>query len=93
MAKKRKPDTTSRFVPDTEFRFERIKVAIWDNRTRNGSVWFSIQPTSPFNEGEQLHDATKCGRDDLRTVALAIKWAFKWIWGQNMPTDCDPREA
>ncbi|MBI3861095.1 MAG: hypothetical protein HY290_04285 [Planctomycetia bacterium] len=84
MAQKKEPDKT--------FRLGRIKAAIWANRTEDGKVWFNVEPTRRYKEGDKWHDATTFGHDDLPIVALAINMAYEWIWRQKMPADPNPVE-
>ncbi len=69
--------------PAKKFRLGRIKVAIWENQTKKGEVWFNIEITRSYKEGDEWQESTKFGRDDLPIVAKAADMAYAWIWEQD----------
>lgn len=68
--------------PAHEFRLGRIKTTIWANQATRGEVWFSVEITRLYLDGDAWHESKSFGRDDLPLVAKAADMAFAWIWSQ-----------
>lgn len=73
MAKKR---------PVHEVRFGRIKAAIWENETQNGTR-HNVTLSRLYKDGDEWKDSTSFGRDDLPLVAKVVDLAHSYIYGQN----------
>ena len=54
--------------PVHEVRLGRIKAAIWENDTQNGTR-HNVTFTRLYKDGEQWKDSTSFGRDDLPLLA------------------------
>jgi hypothetical protein len=78
--------------PAKKFRLGRIKVAIWSNQAKGGEVWFNIEITRSYKDGDEWQESTKFGRDDLPVVAKAADMAYAWIWEQDVPASSNGAE-
>ena len=68
----------------------RVHCAIWANETDRG-VWFNVEITRRYNDGESWQNAASFSRDDLPHVLKVTDWAYEWIWSQNaQPNSSDP---
>ena len=65
--------------PVHEVRSGRIKAAIWENETQNGSR-HNVTISRLYRDGEQWKDSTSFGRDDLPLVAKVVDQAHSWIF-------------
>jgi hypothetical protein len=71
--------------PAQKFRLGHISSTVWDNTTGNGDVWFNVEVTRSYKDGDAWKDASTFRRDDLPIVALAAIMAYDWIWRQTVP--------
>ncbi len=67
--------------PVHEVRIGRIKAAIWENETQNGSV-FNVTISRLWKDGSQWRDSASFGRDDLPLVAKVADRVHSWIFDQ-----------
>ncbi len=65
--------------PVHEVRLGRIKEAIWENETQNGSR-HNVTLSRIYKEGEQWKDSSSFGRDDLPLIAKVVDQAHTWIY-------------
>lgn len=77
MAKK-----TEKTRPVHEVRLGRIKAAIWENETQNGTR-HNVTVSRLYKDGEEWKDSTSFGRDDLPLVAKVVDQAHSWIFTQS----------
>ena len=80
--------------PVHEIRMGRIRAAIWENGTQNGTR-HNVTISRLYKEGEQWKDSTSFGRDDLPLVSKVSEMAHSWIYFQGaepMP-ESEPAEA
>lgn len=77
MAKK-----TEKTRPVHEVRLGRIKAAIWENETQNGTR-HNVTVSRLYKDGEEWKDSTSFGRDDLPLVAKVVDQAHSWIFSQG----------
>lgn len=72
--------------PVHEIRLGRIRAAIWENETQNGTR-HNVTLSRLYKDGEEWKDSTSFGRDDLPLVAKVSDLAHSWIFqhgnGQN----------
>jgi hypothetical protein len=68
--------------PVHEIRLGRIKAAIWENETQNGSL-HNVTFTRLYKDEEQWKDSTSFGRDDLPLLAKVADMAHTWIFTQK----------
>ena len=68
--------------PVHEIRLGRIKAAIWENDTQNGTR-HNVTLSRLYKDGDQWKDTTSFGRDDLPLVAKVSDQAHSWIFAQS----------
>ena len=68
--------------PVHEVRLGRIKAAIWENDTQNGTR-HNVTVSRLYKDGEAWKDSTSFGRDDLPLVAKVVDQAHSWIFSQG----------
>jgi hypothetical protein len=68
--------------PVHEIRLGRIKAAIWENGTQNGTM-YNVTIARLFKDGDDWKDTTSFGRDDLLVVAKVCDLAHTWIHEAN----------
>jgi len=83
------PNTKAK--PVHEIRLGRIKAAIWENETQNGSL-YNVTFVRLYRDGKQWKDATSFGRDDLPLVAKVADRVHSWIYGQSQEHKNTPQE-
>jgi hypothetical protein len=67
--------------PVHEIRFGRIRAAIWQNETENGTR-HNVTISRLYKDGDDWKDSTSFGRDDLPLVAKVCDQAHSWIFAQ-----------
>lgn len=67
--------------PVHEIRLGRIKAAIWENTTQNGTR-HNVTVSRLYKEDDQWKDTQSFGRDDLPIVAKVVDLAHTWIFQQ-----------
>ena len=67
--------------PVHEIRLGRIRAAIWQNETENGTR-HNVTVTRLYKEGDKWKDSASFGRDDLPLVAKVCDQAHTWIFEQ-----------
>ncbi len=65
--------------PVHEIRLGRIKAAIWENETREGTR-HNISLTRIYKDGNIWKDSTSFGRDDLPLLAKVADLAHTWVF-------------
>ncbi len=84
--------------PVHEIRLGRIKAAIWENETQNGTM-YNVTLSRLWRDGKQWKDSGSFGRDDLPLVAKVADRVHSWIFAQNQDQngshhtesdDCEP---
>ena len=68
--------------PVHEIRLGRIKAAIWENETQNGSM-HNVTIVRLYKDGKQWKDSASFGRDDLPLLAKVADRVHSWIFEQN----------
>ncbi|RIK77029.1 MAG: hypothetical protein DCC68_18245 [Planctomycetota bacterium] len=71
--------------PVHEVRLGRIKAAIWENETQNGTR-HNVKVTRLYKDGAEWKDSDSFGRDDLLVVAKVLDLAHSWIFQQAAET-------
>ena len=74
--------------PVHEFRLGRIRAAIWENETQNGTR-HNVTVSRLYKDGDDWKDSASFGRDDLPLVGKVCDQAHSWIFQQtgNSSTD------
>jgi hypothetical protein len=67
--------------PVHEVRLGRIKAAIWENDTENGTR-HNVTFTRLYKDGDEWKDSASFGRDDLPLVAKVADQVHSWIFQQ-----------
>jgi len=68
--------------PVKEVRMGRIRAAIWENETTNGTR-FNVTVSRLYKDGDNWKDSTSFGRDDLPIVAKVVDRCHSWIFAEN----------
>ena len=76
------PKDKDKVRPVHEIRLGRIKAAIWENETQNGTM-HNVTISRLFKDGKQWKDSTSFGRDDLPLVAKVADRVHSWIFEQS----------
>ena len=74
-----KTKSAPKIRPVHEIRLGRIKAAIWENETDNGTR-HNVTVSRLYKDGEQWKDSASFGRDDLPLVAKVADLAHSWIF-------------
>lgn len=77
------PKQKEKVKPVHEIRLGRIKAAIWENETQNGSIMHNVTLCRLWRDGKQWKDSSSFGRDDLPLVAKVADLVHTWIFRQN----------
>lgn len=78
---KSKPSST-KARPVHELRLGRIRAAIWENETQNGTL-HNVTVSRLYKDGDEWKDSTSFGRDDLPLVGKLLDRAHSWIFASN----------
>lgn len=68
--------------PVNEIRMGRIRAAIWENQTTNGTR-FNVTVSRLYKDGENWKDSTSFGHDDLPIVAKVVDLCHTWIFTES----------
>jgi Fe-S-cluster containining protein len=68
--------------PVHEVRLGRIKAAVWQNETENGTR-HNVTISRLYRDGDKWKDTTSFGRDDLPLVGKVADMAHSWIFEQG----------
>ncbi len=74
--------TSEKNRPVHEVRLGRIKAAIWENDTQNGTR-HNVTVSRLYKDGDAWKDSTSFGRDDLPLVAKVADLAHTWIFSHG----------
>jgi hypothetical protein len=70
--------------PVHEIKLGRLVAAIWRNELENGSIRHNVTISRLYKpEGEQWHNATSFGRDDLLLLGKLADRVHSWIYDQT----------
>jgi hypothetical protein len=78
-----KMPTKEKAKPVQEIRFGRIKAAIWENESQNGTRHNVTLQRLYVDETGQWQSSSSFGRDDLPLVAKVVDLAHSWIYEQG----------
>ena len=65
--------------PALEIRRGLIKVRVWQRRSKNNGVRYSLTVVRLFRNGDQWKESTRLGRDDIPLVRLVLDEAHNWM--------------
>jgi hypothetical protein len=78
-----KEDIDMAKTPVHEIRLGRVRAAIWENETQNGTLHNVTFTRLYKDEEDQWSDSTSFGRDDLPLLAKVADMAHTWIFQQK----------
>ena len=68
--------------PVNEVRLGRVRAAIWENETQNGTR-HNVTLSRLYKDGDDWKDSASFGRDDRPLVAKVSDLAHSWIYQHN----------
>jgi len=68
--------------PVHEIRMGRVRAAIWENDTQNGTR-HNVTFSRLYRDGEQWKDSSSFGRDDLPLLAKVADQVHTWVYQQS----------
>ena len=68
--------------PVHELRLGRIRAAVWENSTPNGTR-HNVTVSRLYKDGDEWKDSTSFGRDDLPLVEKVAAQAHAWIYNSS----------
>jgi len=68
--------------PVHEIRLGRIRAAIWENETQNGTR-HNVTVSRLYKDGDNWKDSGSFGRDDLPLVGKVLDRCHSWIFDQQ----------
>ncbi len=75
------PQSSTKARPVHEVRLGRVRAAIWENETQNGTR-HNVTVTRLYKDGDAWRDSASFGRDDLPLVAKVVDQCHSWIFAQ-----------
>jgi hypothetical protein len=69
--------------PVHEIRMGRIRAAVWENDTKNGTVHNVTVSRLYKDDNDKWSDSTSFGRDDLPVLGKVADKAHDWIFEQS----------
>lgn len=87
--------TKSPARPVNEVRMGRIRAAIWENDTQNGTR-YNVTVSRLYKDGDKWKDSQSFGRDDLPIVAKVLDLCHSWIYSEQgavTPANSEQPEA
>ena len=69
--------------PVHEIRLGRVRAAIWENETRNGSMHNVTLTRLYKDEKDDWQDSNSFGRDDLPLLTKVADQAHSWIYANS----------
>ena len=70
--------------PVHEVRMGRVRAAVWENETKNGSMHNVTLSRLYKDDNDKWADSTSFGRDDLPLLAKVADQAHSWIFEHGM---------
>lgn len=86
------PKREAKTRPVHEIRLGRIRAAIWENETQNGTR-HNVTFSRLYKDGDDWKDSTSFGRDDLPLLAKVADLSHTWIFhatGSSSETEDTP---
>lgn len=78
--------------PVEEIRIGRVRAAIWENETENGT-FYNVTLSRLYKDGNEWKDSSSFGRDDLPLVAKVCDQVHTWIFEQAAEKSEGNRQA
>lgn len=73
------PKAKEKVKPVHEIRLGRIKAAIWENETQNGTM-HNVTLSRLYKNGNQWRDSSSFGRDDLPLLSKVADMVHTWLF-------------
>ena len=86
MATQQQERRSSKKRPVHELRPGRIRAAVWENSTQNGTR-HNVTVSRLYKDGDEWKDSTSFGRDDLPLLAKVADLAHSWIFEQPVASN------
>ncbi len=84
--------TAKKAGPVHEIRLGRIRAAIWENDTQNGTR-HNVTVSRLYKDGDDWKDSASFGRDDLPLVGKVLDRCHSWIFEQAVAASNDNRNG
>ena len=84
--------TREKKPPVHEIRLGRIRAAVWENDTQNGTR-HNVTISRLYKDGADWKDSTSFGRDDLPLVGKVADLAHTWIFRAAAEARADAADA
>jgi hypothetical protein len=88
------PKNTKSNRPVHEVRMGRVRAAIWENDTKNGTR-HNVTFSRLYKDGDEWRDSTSFGRDDLPLLMKVADLAHTWIFQaatESAPATASPEQ-
>jgi hypothetical protein len=59
-----------------------LQVTIWRNTSEKGTIWYNVDLSRGFKQGEDWKETTSLNQDDLLPMAKLLDEADTWIANQ-----------
>ena len=82
MSTRSKSQSRAKQGPVHELRLGRIRAAIWENETQNGTL-HNVTVSRLYKDGDQWKDSASFSRDDLPLVGKVLDRAHTWIFANT----------
>lgn len=76
-------ETSDSNKPAAEFRINGLKAVVWENETRNGSMFNTSLVRVYKDKDEEWQETHSLGRDDLLTARKVLDEAHSFILGEE----------
>ena len=86
MAARQSTKTKSPARPVNEIRMGRIRAAIWENETDNGTR-YNVTVSRLYKEDDKWKDSHSFGLDDLLVVAKVLNECHSWIFSESASSE------
>jgi hypothetical protein len=74
----------SKQKPTHEARLGRVRAAVWENKSENGTRWYNVTFSRLYkDESGKWSDAAGFGRDDLPLLSKLADEVHTWIYTQG----------
>ena len=70
--------------PVHKIRLGRITATIWRNESDKGGVWYRVNITRSWKDGDEWRETTGYDLEDLPVVSQAAMMAYSWIWEKQV---------
>lgn len=79
MARKKRMETQDKNKPAAEFRINGVKAVVWENETRNGTMFNTSLVRVYKDKDDEWQETHSLGRDELLAAAKVLDEAHSFI--------------